>query len=296
MGKRRVSSGDNGKDREDSWKNIFKSLFDMIQKQQRQIESFVKERKSLEKRIKFQHERWAFDVKLLQDHISQMKRDMKVKDMIRFVDTAKANMIISMKQKEAKINKRKFVDVDDERADLKILFEEVTKALAEPKQRVTRSNRKESLDSALKAERDFAWNQFEKKDNELQEVVRKNKKEVGAANDKVVILMSALEKSEFSNIEKDKTISTLQEDLSVLESESRKKSEEISRLNKELEFLRGGGSRSITPVLQRCMVTSSKNNHSSDITITKQERGSKRKAADTTILFNSTLKVPKLKN
>nr|GEW63629.1 hypothetical protein [Tanacetum cinerariifolium] len=187
-------------------------------------------------------------------------------------------------------------DVDDERADLKILFEEVTKALAEPKP-VTRSDRKDSLDSALKAERDFAWNQFEKKDNELQEVVRKNKKEVGAANDKVVNLMSALEKSEFSNIEKDKTISTLREDLSVLESDSRRKSEEISRLTKELEFLRGGGNRSITPVLQRCMVTSSKNSHSSDITITKQERrGSKRKAADTTILFNSTLKVPKLKN
>ncbi|PWA56726.1 hypothetical protein CTI12_AA414660 [Artemisia annua] len=84
MVKRRVSSGEKAKDRE-SWKNIFKGLFDMIQKQQRQIESFVRERKSLEKRIKSLHERWAFDVNLLQDHISQMKRDMKVKDMVRYV-------------------------------------------------------------------------------------------------------------------------------------------------------------------------------------------------------------------
>lgn len=118
----------------------------------------------------------------------------------------------------------------------------------------------------MKAERDFVWNQFNKKDNELQAVIRKNQQEVGAANDKVANLMSALEKSEFSNIEKDKTISALREDLSVLESDSRKKNEEISRLNKELEVLRGGGNRSITPVLQRCMVTSSKNN-SSDVTI-----------------------------
>lgn len=294
MGKRRVSSGEKAKDRE-SWRNIFKGLFGMIQKQQQQIESFVKERKSLEKRMKSLHERWAFEVNLLQDHISQMKRDMKIKDMARFVDTAKANMIISMKHKEATINKRKFEDVDDERADLKKLFDELTEALAEPK-RVTRSNKKDFLESALKAERDFAWNQFNKKDNELQAVIRKNQQEVGAANDKVANLMSALEKSEFSNIEKDKTISALREDLSVLESDSRKKNEEISRLNKELEVLRGGGNRSITPVLQRCMVTSSKNN-SSDVTITeKEKRSSKRKAPDTTILFNSTLKVPKLKN
>ncbi|GJZ48556.1 peptidyl-prolyl cis-trans isomerase CYP19-4 [Tanacetum coccineum] len=45
---------------------------------------------------------------LIQLNRGEMKRDMKVKDMVQFVDTAKANMIISIKQKEAKINKRKF--------------------------------------------------------------------------------------------------------------------------------------------------------------------------------------------
>ncbi|KAI3706099.1 hypothetical protein L1987_76355 [Smallanthus sonchifolius] len=109
MGKRRASVSDNpSKDREDSWKKIFKGLVDMIEDQQRQLESLAEERKSLEKRFRSQHDRWVFDVKLLEDHISQMTRDSRIKDIRRFVDNAKANLIISMKQKEAVMNKLKF--------------------------------------------------------------------------------------------------------------------------------------------------------------------------------------------
>lgn len=61
------------KDREGSWKKIFEGLANLVQDQQRQLESLLKERKSLEKRIRSQHDRWVFDVKLLEDYISQVR-------------------------------------------------------------------------------------------------------------------------------------------------------------------------------------------------------------------------------
>ncbi|KAJ0733039.1 hypothetical protein HanPI659440_Chr11g0404021 [Helianthus annuus] len=301
MGKRRVSvsAADNGsKDREDSWKKIFKGLVDMIEDQQRKLEALVEERQFLEKRFKSQQDRWIFDIKLLQDHIFQMKRESKIKDMSRFLDDAKANLIISMKQKEALMNNLKF-EADDERADLKLLFEEVSQFLAEPK-RVTRSNTKDNAESALKAERDFAWNQFNKTDNKLQELIKKTRSEVQTANDKVQKLITDLEQSQSLNMEKNRRISALQDNIAILEFDSRKKSEEISRLTKELELLRGGSDSSMTPVLRRCMVKSSKNSRLSDMghmaIVDKEVRSSKRKATETAPrLFTSKFKVPKLK-
>lgn len=304
MGKRRVSAADNpSKDREDSWKETFTTLVDLIQDQQRQLETLVKERKFLEKRIQLQHDRWAFDVKLLKDHISQVQRDLKFKDMLRFVDAAKANLIISMTQKQAIKNKRKFEEVDDERFDLKLLFDEVSQLLADPK-RVTRSSSKDVDVPALKAERNFAWKQYHETDNklqELQELLKRTKVEAEAANDKVEKLTADLEQSQSLIMEKNRTISALKDDIVLLESNSRKKTEEISRLTKELELLRSDSSRSITPVLRRCMVESKNreggSNHSSGLAITdKTVRSSKRKAIETKPrLFTHKFKVPKLK-
>ncbi|KAK9075046.1 hypothetical protein SSX86_003365 [Deinandra increscens subsp. villosa] len=297
MGKRRVSVPDNpSKDREDSWKRIFKGLVDMIEDQQRQLKSLVIERKSLEKRFQSLHDKWFSDVKLLEDHISQMTRDSKIKDLARFVDNAKADLIISMKQKEAVMNDLKFEEVDDERADLKLLFDELSRFLAEPKG-VALSNGKDAAESSLKAERDFAWNQFKKTDNKLQEVIKRTKVEVEGANEKLQKLISDLEQSKLLNMEKDRKISSLQDDVVVLQIDSRKKSEEISRLTKELELLRGNSGRSITPVLRRCMVESSKSSRSLDkAIIEKGGRSSKRKAVESAPrLFTSSFKFPRLK-
>lgn len=295
------------KDREGSWKKIFEGLANLVQDQQRQLESLLKERKSLEKRIRSQHDRWVFDVKLLEDYISQMMRNSKIKDMARAVDAAKANLIISMKQKEAIMHKLKFEDAEDERADLKLLFDELSKFLHEPKH-LTRSNSKNADESALKAERDFAWNQFKKTDAQLQEHVKKTKSEVEAANNRIQKLISELEQSQSLNIEKNKTISSLQDDMAELESDSRKKSEEISRLTKELELLRGDSNKnnnnrsklSITPVLRRCTVDSGgMSSRSSDMVVNEkgERRSSKRKGGDTEPrLFTSRFKVPKLKH
>ncbi|KAD6796623.1 hypothetical protein R6Q59_019585 [Mikania micrantha] len=299
MGRRRVSVAVNPtKDREDSWKKIFKGLVDMIEDQQRQLESLVKERRSLEKRFQSQKDRWVFDIKFLQDHISLMARNSEIKDMSRFVEDAKANLIISMKKKEAIMNSLKFEEANDERTDLKLLFEEVSKFLCEPKC-VTRSisNTKNDEKSALKAERDFAWNQFKKTDVQLQELIKKTRLEVEAANEKVQKLIVDLEQSQSLNMDKNRRISALQDKIAVLDYDSRKKSEEISRLTKELEVFRSGSNGSITPVLRRCMVKSSKQSHSNGMDIVEKEiRCSKRKAIEIEPrLFTSKFKVPKLK-
>ncbi|XP_071713379.1 uncharacterized protein [Rutidosis leptorrhynchoides] len=112
-------------------------------------------------------------------------------------------------------------------------------------------------ESTLKAERDFAWNQYKKTDSMFQELRKETKSEVEAANSKVQNLIHDLEELQLSNMEKNRTISGLQDDIAVLESDSRKKSEEISRLTKELESLKGKSNRSVTPVLCRCMKSSS---------------------------------------
>ena len=58
-------------DRE-NWQKIFNGLVEMLQTQQRQLETLAKERKLLEDRIRMQHERWVSDVRLLEDQISQV--------------------------------------------------------------------------------------------------------------------------------------------------------------------------------------------------------------------------------
>nr|XP_043617672.1 protein CROWDED NUCLEI 3 [Erigeron canadensis] len=319
MGKKKVSaseSEDSFKEKEDSWNKIFKTLVNLAHNQQHEIEWYEKERKALEKRIQTQHERWCFDVKYLQDYVSQLKRDVKIKDMLRNAEAAKGKLLVSMKLKEAAVRKRRFEDADDERADLKLLLHKLSQSSAAPS-RVTRSSDRDSLESArkaerdlrealkaerklheaLKAERDFAWNQFNTTDKKLQEVIKNRKSEVETANNRVQQLIYELKQSQSSTTEKDRRISALESEVDVLESESRKKSEEIFRLTKELELSRGESRRSITPVLRRCTVEVNKC-HSSGMAITEKGVGSsKRKASATTpLLFTSKFKVPKLKN
>ncbi|CAI9116934.1 OLC1v1018230C2 [Oldenlandia corymbosa var. corymbosa] len=67
------SKGDIASSDRAKWNKIFNSLVHLLQKQQIQLQCLVKERKFLEDRIKLQHERWVFDVNLLQDQISEVK-------------------------------------------------------------------------------------------------------------------------------------------------------------------------------------------------------------------------------
>lgn len=56
------------------WDQIFEGLVGMLKTQQQQLQTLTKERKILGDRINMQYERWASDVRLYEDHISQVKR------------------------------------------------------------------------------------------------------------------------------------------------------------------------------------------------------------------------------
>ena len=69
MGK---SNGSQVSNERRNWGKIFNALTQMLQTQQNQLETLVKERKLLEDRVKMQHERWVTDIRLYDDHISQV--------------------------------------------------------------------------------------------------------------------------------------------------------------------------------------------------------------------------------
>lgn len=69
MGK---SDGSQASNERRNWGKIFNGLTQMLRTQQSQLETLVNERKLLEDRVKMQHERWVADIRLYEDHISQV--------------------------------------------------------------------------------------------------------------------------------------------------------------------------------------------------------------------------------
>lgn len=55
-----------------NWQNTFNGLVQMIRDQQSQLETLAKDRQLLEDRVRTQNERWTYDIRLLEDQISQV--------------------------------------------------------------------------------------------------------------------------------------------------------------------------------------------------------------------------------
>ncbi|KAK3023786.1 hypothetical protein RJ639_043402, partial [Escallonia herrerae] len=199
--------------------------------------------------------------------------------------------------------------------------------------------------SALLSERNFLWNQYRKierdltdqlkskqaegeqanekmqnlltsieqlqtSNSDLTDLLRTKRAEGEQASEKIQKLLTDMEQLQASNYEKDGTIVTLKANMAKLESDSLRKSDEISRLSKELELLRKSRSDSATPVLRRCTaelgssqlrgknVVVKKDPYSSQV-LEKGCRSSKRKTvsiSEPPKLFSSRFKVPKLKS
>lgn len=114
-------------------------------------------------------------------------------------------------------------------------------------------SKKNSELSALLSERDFAWNQYKELERDLTDQLRGKHAEVEQANEKIEKLLANMEQLQSSNNEKDDLILSLKTDMAELESDSLRKTEEISQLSRELELLRKAKSDSETPVLRRCI-------------------------------------------
>ncbi|GFZ10417.1 hypothetical protein Acr_21g0010160 [Actinidia rufa] len=235
------------------WHNVFNALVEISQTQQIQIESLAKERKLLENVIKSQHESRVSECNMLRDQISQMKRDASIQEMARNVDMAKLDLVLGQKHRETFSYKIKLVYVElsvpenaddaiDELADFRGWFDYLSSKCSE-----TTENNSKMV--ALLSERNFVWNQFKKRESDLMDRLKSKSSEVEQANKKIQELLSSVEILQISKLK-------LKTNLAELEAASVKKSEEISRLSRELELLRKARSDSVTPGLRRCSATS----------------------------------------
>ncbi|KZV39719.1 tropomyosin [Dorcoceras hygrometricum] len=214
------------------------------------------------------------------------------------VESARAELLLGLKEREAFSYKHRYEDVVDEMADFKEWFDYLTHKCSEPKdisndmsckgqdqktkalqeefKRVKAEFEKFKSDksceiSALLAEKNFLWNQYNNMESQMNNKFRKKCDEVDHANEMAKVMVNRADELQLSNAK-------LRADFSKMESELSEKNQEISRLLKEIAELKSS-SRSATPVLQKCTAGSRaphmgakiSSNNGSGITTVKQE-------------------------
>lgn len=273
------------------WNNVFNLLFDLIKSQQTHLEYLAKDRKILEDRVKLLHDRWVNDGYSYQEQIFQMKQDFIVQEMEHIVEGAKAERFAVLKKRDAVMYKKKFEDADSLLADFRELLDYRSHKCSEPNdvprtatnekaetrnkawedevRRLRTENErltseKNSEISALLAEKNFIWNQYNKLEHDMNEQLRSKRTEIELGNEKIRAFMSNIEELQSSNTDKDKTIATLKTEIAKLESGLVKKSEELFKLSRELELLKKSGSASVTPLLRQFTSASEPPKHRTD--------------------------------
>ncbi|KAL0351763.1 UNVERIFIED_CONTAM: hypothetical protein Scaly_1565000 [Sesamum calycinum] len=304
MGKRK--SPDKAAGREKKWDKVFNALVTLSQNLQ-------KDRQFLEERIKTLHQ-----------VIYKMKMEQKV-------ESAKAELMLGLKDREAFIYKHRYENADNELADFREWSDYLSQKCSDPKDTLDDfSNKGEgSRNKALQ-------NEFKMMESDYTKQLRKKSDEVEHANERLQALVNRAEELQISN-------ERLRIDFGKMESESVKKSEEILRLLKEIELLKSKVG-SVSPLLRPCRTEAAASNRKGKNTGTggrgetlkkesdpsqtsekmahrkqsahkstggkaprkqfnlKGSSSSKRKAAevisipDTPKLFTSSFKVPKLKS
>ncbi|CAA0818558.1 Unknown protein [Striga hermonthica] len=234
MGKRK--SPRKASDREKKWDEIFNALVKLSKNLQT-------ERQFLEDRIKYLHE-----------VIHKMKMDQKF-------EASRAEFFLGLKEREAFVYKHRYENVDSELADFRQWFDYLVQKCEEPKDDVSskgEGSRNKALQnevkklkceiekcksdknteiSALLAEKNFVWHQLKKTEDDLNKEIKRKDEEVKQAHERLRLIVNASTELQVSHEE-------LRTDFSRLESDSVQKSEEISRLLKEIDLLK---SRSESP-------------------------------------------------
>ncbi|XP_004486497.1 uncharacterized protein [Cicer arietinum] len=106
-----------------NWGNVFNLLVQMVRHQQNQLQSFANQKKFLEDRLQMQNERWASDVKLYKDQISQVKMFLIFEEKKRLFESAKADLMMGSKHREASVLKWILDSTKDDLEDFKAGFE-----------------------------------------------------------------------------------------------------------------------------------------------------------------------------
>ncbi|KAG4146911.1 hypothetical protein ERO13_D05G189400v2 [Gossypium hirsutum] len=178
--------------------------------------------------------------------------------------------------------------------------------------------------AALMAENKFAWNQFNIMETQFTDKLNSKNFELDKANRKIEALISNMEELRSSNAEKDEMIQILKSELSQKEADA-SRFHEVSKMSRQVEFLRKPRSSSHTPVIKHCTAregtvlgdengggnkcsvnmkkgSSAPHVHDSLKDNGRGSRSSKRKKDDeiriseTPNLFTSTFKVPRLRD
>ncbi|CAN7078324.1 unnamed protein product [Brassica oleracea var. botrytis] len=308
-----------------NWDKIFKNLVKWLQTKQDAIESLLKDRKSLEDKLKTKHENWISDVRNYEEQLSLMKREIETMERMQFFETSKSNLLSVLKEKDHSLCNLKLDEAVDELKDFKAWFDFLTlntskeNGDSEAAESLEVKIRKLKLEyerlasekkcevSDLRRENGFALSQFKCIQSRFTDKLKRRDEEIAQANTKISSLLSFQEQLQSSNHENAEIISSLKAEVAEMKASSIKKDEEISKLSRDLESLKK--SRSFTPVLTRCTmhngssvgseVTRKKDKSAASPPNDKEIRSSKRKrvtVSETPKLFTSTFRLPKLKS
>ncbi|XP_074263730.1 uncharacterized protein LOC141586419 [Silene latifolia] len=253
------------------WEVIFKALKQLLQRQKLQLDSLFQERIFLQKRSDLHYQRCNSDAVLLQSHVSELREQLEVAKLARWLEIAKAKLLVGSKKKKAFGYKHKLDDTTDELDDYRAWFDilshrcpdqediapdwlyeilstkggkdsspgaasEKHKMLEKEVATLKREYEKLSLRnsdevSSLRSEIKFAWNQYNEKEGHFTRLLQAKNDEINKANEKITTLLATLEQLQMSNSVKDQTVNKLV-------AEAREKDEIISRCSKELDMFR----------------------------------------------------------
>ncbi|XP_028784627.1 uncharacterized protein LOC114740613 [Neltuma alba] len=113
-----------------NWEKVFNGMVHMLRSQQQQLLSLASERKLLEDRIRMLHDGWESDTRLYRDQISEMKGILIFEEKRRLLDDVKADLLLSLKQREVSVVNYILEHQEDELADFKAWFEFLSQKLS----------------------------------------------------------------------------------------------------------------------------------------------------------------------
>ncbi|KAL5214679.1 hypothetical protein ABZP36_003831 [Zizania latifolia] len=262
-------AGEGGKGGQAEWTRIYNGILAMLRKTQAQAEELAAGREQLAALLKIQHEFWVSRVDRLQSSLQQSRKQDALR---RRCEAANMELLLGDKEGEAlcyqNIAEITENDLEDfrtsiaalaaENYELKVKLKEVESYAALSEKTVvhiqsprdlraeirklkqaysTLSSKKDKEVSALRAEKDFVWNQLRTMEKDYTDLLKKKKIEAAQATEAAQKLQKNLEELQSQN--KDNEIGRLQAEavdakkkIMILED----KLKEMNSLMKEKDF------------------------------------------------------------
>ncbi|XP_050363153.1 uncharacterized protein LOC126782042 [Argentina anserina] len=270
-----------------NWEHIFNAMVNILQEQQSQLETMAKDRKMLADRIRTEHEKWDFNVRLLQDQIAQLDADLVRQEKVGVVEVAKLELLLGMKEREAGLFRFQKEELQRDLDDFVTWVKLRAEGASDPKVDGESSKRKGRNDSSVKSLSRIGSGEkrlskgsdddLKKLQQEYDKLALEKRNEVSAllAQKKFVWNQYNIMEKDYDGKLKSKqsevdqanekvqnllaSMEQLQsankekdDKIALLETDFTKLKEENSKVVRELESFRKSVSASATPVLNHC--------------------------------------------